>query len=120
MGNTTRHIRLENILKLASRFKFSKDFCAKIDIKPAYFSQVKHNGKSIGGILARRIEKRFGLPEGWMDSRHPDESVSYENSQVGDDALSRALKQVPSSQRDMLARLITAVSEEIQEEEEEK
>ena len=41
-------------------------FCEKVEINPAYFSQITNQSKALGDELARRIERNLGLPIGYI------------------------------------------------------
>jgi hypothetical protein len=63
-------IRRKNLLTLMRLHRQSQaDFARPMDVNPAYLSQIitRHNGRSMGGNFARRVEKAYGLDRGWMD-----------------------------------------------------
>jgi hypothetical protein len=63
-------IRRKNLLTLMrSRRQSPPDFARYMDVNPAYLSRIitRHNGCSMGGNFARRVEKAYGLEPGWMD-----------------------------------------------------
>ncbi len=86
-----KQIRLHNFLALAAGYTTKQEFCRAIDIRPAYFSQVKAGTKAIGDKVARRIEELLELPGGFLDT--------LQNSQ-------KSAEQLPSSAAINLAYLI--------------
>ena len=65
-----------------------KEFSEKIDTAPAVISQITSTTlktkKSMGDILARKIERKIGLPHGWMDAIHTptDDDMSSAESEL--------------------------------------
>lgn len=60
-------IRLANFLVLLEQAGTLERLADKTDSNPTHFSQLKSGNRNIGHRLARRIELKHGLPEGWMD-----------------------------------------------------
>jgi hypothetical protein len=74
-------IRLRNTLWLFEAYKkqvapgspdlhgLSKAFSVFIGISPSYWARMKGPNplKNIGDLLARKIERKFGFPAGWLD-----------------------------------------------------
>jgi hypothetical protein len=79
-------IRLSNTLWLYNGYKsqvapglsevrgLDKKFSEYIGISPSYWTRVKapHPLKNIGDLLARKIERKFRFPLGWLDKAHDD------------------------------------------------
>lgn len=114
MGNTIQETRLLNTLKLASRYKFEKEFCEKIGILPAYFSQVKHKNKNIGSKIARQIEDRLGLENGFLDVQH-DKARAQDRSSAN--TLAMVIEQMPDNLRDQVTRLVYSIASELPDQE---
>ena len=88
-----REIRRQNAKKLAASVGGQAEFGRKVEMSD---SQVTQNlgdkpTKNIGNIIARRIEKAFGKPVGWLDLVHGD---------AGQPA--PALSAVPPVQKDVI------------------
>lgn len=74
-------IRHRNFLHLFNQFihknadlpmrGMAKRFALHLGWSERFFGHIKCSRKNIGAQLARAIEKRFGLPYGWMDCDHP-------------------------------------------------
>jgi hypothetical protein len=60
-------IRLANIERLASSYRYGKEFCSAAGIDPSYLSQLRSRAKILGSDLARRIEARLELDRGALD-----------------------------------------------------
>ena len=72
MASTARKSRRQHLILLIEKWKSEKrgsqkafaDFCSS---NPAHVSQMKKGDREVGDAVARRIEKSFSLPEGYMD-----------------------------------------------------
>lgn len=65
--------------------------------------------RGMGDVLARKIEEKLGLPEGWMDT-----PLSYAEMRGDDDPRSKALavfEALPDYQVDTALRLLAALTE---------
>ena len=64
--------RLDNLLTLLAREGEVQRLADKIGTPPAYISQItSHKTKRhMGAVLARKIERAYNLPRGWMDMPH--------------------------------------------------
>ena len=76
MNLTIDEIRRENLLLLLKESGDRRSLLAeKINTNPAYISQLltpnKDNRRSLGDVLARRLEDVYKKPLGWMDTYHP-------------------------------------------------
>ncbi len=61
-------IRRIKVVELINRFKTQADFADFIDKSPSFVSQFKKGKEAvIGNKVARDIEDKFGLPNGWLD-----------------------------------------------------
>lgn len=81
MTSDIHSIRLRNTLWLFDAYKkqiapgspdlhgLSKSFSAFIGISPSYWTRMKGPNplKNIGDLLARKIERKFRFPAGWLD-----------------------------------------------------
>lgn len=63
-------IRAKNLESLIAESESVKACAAKIGVDPSYISQIRSGLKNIGHQVARRCEKAWGKPEGWMDANH--------------------------------------------------
>lgn len=78
--DTTSQIRQSNFETLYRQFRENhsdqpnrgmlKLFAEKLEMSDRYLSHVKCGRKNIGSNVARQIEQRLKLPEGWMDNQH--------------------------------------------------
>lgn len=81
--DTTSQIRQGNFELLYRQFRdqhselpnrgMLKLFAEKLEMSDRYLSHVKCNRKNIGANVARQIEQRLKLPQGWMDNLHTDD-----------------------------------------------
>jgi len=51
------------------------DFAREVDVSQAHLYQMRTGRRNVGDKIARRIEKRKRLPEGWMDHDHAPEGL---------------------------------------------
>ena len=72
MATTSSSIRLANLRNLIKRAGGPADAARKLDMDDSQLSQIagKNPIRNIGTSLARRIEKAFKRPEGWLDVPH--------------------------------------------------
>ncbi|SIT50474.1 hypothetical protein BN2476_830045 [Paraburkholderia piptadeniae] len=84
-----KEIRRENFLFLFEQFKervrqtlpsepdrgMLKRFAEQLDISDKFVSHINTGRKPIGDKTAMKIEDSMGLPRGWMDETHSEESV---------------------------------------------
>jgi SOS-response transcriptional repressor LexA len=72
MPTTSSSIRLENFRELINKAGGPTDAGRKLDMDASQLSQIagKNPVRNIGTTLARRIEKAFRKPEGWLDVPH--------------------------------------------------
>ena len=72
MPTTSSSIRLENLRALITKAGGPAEAARKLDMDNSQLSQIagKHPIRNIGTALARRIEKAFRRPEGWLDVPH--------------------------------------------------
>jgi SOS-response transcriptional repressor LexA len=72
MPTTSSSIRLENLRALITNVGGPAEAARKLDMDDSQLSQIagKHPVRNIGTALARRIEKAFRRPEGWLDVPH--------------------------------------------------
>jgi SOS-response transcriptional repressor LexA len=72
MPTTSSDIRLANLRELIRKAGGPAEAARKLDMDDSQLSQVagKHPSRNIGTSLARRIEKAFRKPEGWLDMPH--------------------------------------------------
>lgn len=77
-GMRIEQIRATNLKSVAERFTDGNlaRLAREVDTDSAYLYQIlsEKTRKRMGDDLAQRIEARFGLPTGWMDQLHGDES----------------------------------------------
>jgi len=67
-----KDIRLANLEKLISKEVSATVFAHKIEMSPSQLSQIRNPkySRSVGNVMARRVEKIFALGHGWMDRLH--------------------------------------------------
>ncbi len=72
MATTSSSIRLANLRALIKRAGGPADAARKLNMDDSQLSQIagKTPIRNIGTALARRIEKAFRRPEGWLDVPH--------------------------------------------------
>jgi SOS-response transcriptional repressor LexA len=72
MPTTSSSIRLENLRELIRKAGGAAEAARKLDMDDSQLSQIagKNPIRNIGTALARRIEKTFRRPEGWLDVPH--------------------------------------------------
>lgn len=89
-GSELNEIRLANTLRLFESFKqmiapgspdlrgLDRSFAANLGVSPSYWAQIKspQRIKGIGKNLARQFERKFYMPEGWLDEPHEDELIT--------------------------------------------
>jgi len=70
-------IRRKNLRKFIEKMKSQADLADKLEMDPSYLSQIAgiNPSKNIGTRVARDIEKKLGLSDGWMDRDHSGEST---------------------------------------------
>lgn len=73
-GMTREETRRENARKLASGKGGKTEFARLVAMEPSQVSQLigPKPTKNIGNSIARRIERAYQLPEGWIDVSHPE------------------------------------------------
>ena len=69
-------IRLANLLSLIDEAGNASELARRIGSDPNYISQIisPKAKRNVGHSFARRIEKAFGKPSGWMDQIHHGET----------------------------------------------
>jgi hypothetical protein len=105
-------VRLRNLIALTKRYKTKREFCRLVGIDESQHTQLTRRLKSMGNIIARRIEQSLELPEGWMDVDQASEPQSQEQeSIIHQDTLGLALtiQQLPADIKTHLIRLVRAV-----------
>ena len=72
MPITASSIRLDNLRELIKKAGGPSEAARKLDMDASQLSQIagKHPIRNVGTTLARRIEKAFRKPEGWLDVPH--------------------------------------------------
>lgn len=85
-------IRLQNYNALMREFRdrpeeanlpkhgLLRRFGAHAGLSSAYLSQINVGHKNIGDTTARRMEKAFGRPHGWLDNDHSKEDTQARTS----------------------------------------
>jgi hypothetical protein len=74
-GMTNSEVRRENARLLATKVGGDAKFAEMMDMDASQVSHIigKTPVKNIGNIIARRIEDKFALPRGWLDTPHFEE-----------------------------------------------
>lgn len=72
MAHTSSSIRLANLRALIKKVGGPAEAARRLDMDDSQLSQIsgRHPIRNIGATLARRIEKAFKRPEGWLDVPH--------------------------------------------------
>ena len=75
------------------------EFAKKIETDPSYIYQIfsEVTSKNIGDDLARRIERAYNKPDGWMDNNHEDEEAM---------AIAREILKLPKEQLAIIKALL--------------
>jgi hypothetical protein len=105
-----KEIRLNNMLKCASKYRFDKDFCEVIGIRPTYMTALKSKEKGIGDNLARQIEDRLKLTPGWMDKDHTEVIADPISNGA---AMAALIDQLPESIAESMKRMIFSIHLEL-------
>lgn len=73
-------VRSKNLDYLIRKEKSAAEFARKIDMSKSQLSQLRStkNNRTIGNLIARKIEEKLNLTNGWMDEIHH-ESLSPED-----------------------------------------
>lgn len=105
---TVSEIRLQNFLNLAQQEELFNRFCERVGIQESYGSRIKSKDRPVGNTIARRVEQRLGLPEGWMDASH---ETAQPQTQEGPSSAGIALliDRLPVATRTRLISLIHAM-----------
>ena len=82
---TREQIRRDNARKLASKGGGKAAFARLVQMEASQVSQLigPNPVKNIGNSIARRIERAHDLPEGWLDSSHPELDASADGESDG-------------------------------------
>jgi hypothetical protein len=73
MASTIKEIREQNLKILIIESGLSQGaFALKVETAPAYISQIfsTTTKRSMGDLVARKIEQKMNIPKGWMDTPH--------------------------------------------------
>ncbi|HHQ2586108.1 TPA: LexA family protein [Providencia rettgeri] len=92
---TIDQIRAENARKLRDSVGGNAAFASHIDREPTQVSRLIgiNPTKKIGDLMARHIEKCFGLPTGWLDTEHNE--VKANPPEITSPAKEFKIRQVP-------------------------
>lgn len=117
-GMDIHQYRLDNLLRLAARFKSDREFAAVAGINHTYLPQLKAGTKRLGHQLVRRIEINLQLEPGWMDHDHsprpqlalppPAAAESPKEAQLR--VISTAAGALPDRLREQVARMVVEMS----------
>lgn len=79
--NTVYEIRKLNAIDLCKKTGGMKSFSKKIDANYLYITRTigSKSTQNIGDETARKIEKSFELPHGWLDNEHSDDKTDSIN-----------------------------------------
>lgn len=69
-----RTIRKSNLLAQIARFDSQRAFADRAGLVPTHVSQMVTGRRNMGDEVARRIERKLALPEGYMDIQHKSQS----------------------------------------------
>lgn len=113
---TVGQIRRENLLSLEQKHGSLAALNDKLSLArtDATLSQIKNQSissrgkaRSMGTVLARRIELQLNLPEGWMDNDHNPPSYRQQRMEL---AL-KAMEQLPDDQFNKAIKIIDTLAE---------
>jgi hypothetical protein len=102
----------ENLAALAAKYGGQTELAKKVGKSKAWISQLigKNPKRPVGDVAASKIEKKLGLPEGWLDSTHKKATVNQEilieSVQLVWDVLGEEKVTLPALK---MARLVAAV-----------
>lgn len=65
-----KQIRAQNFRALMAGFEKDADFADYIGMSPGQVSLIKNGHNRIGDSIARKVERAFSKPPGWMDTHH--------------------------------------------------
>lgn len=107
-----RTIRKENLLAQIARFGTQRAFAEQAGLATAHVSQMVTNRRQMGDEVARRIEKKLNLTDGYMDLQHDPSSydtepVSRQHNRVAEndsETLQSLLLKVDQMRQGMSAR----------------
>lgn len=68
-GMENKEIRRHNFMLLKGKDTL-EELARKLDGNPSHLSQINTGHRDIGDALARKIEKKYRKPRGWMDVAH--------------------------------------------------
>lgn len=71
-----RQIRRANLIALIGE-GIQAELGDKWEVKPSILSNIVTDQRGMGPKIARRIEEKEGLPEGWMDVLHPSDELEH-------------------------------------------
>lgn len=110
---TREELRRENARKLASGKGGKADFARLVSMEPSQVSQLigPSPTKNIGNSIARRIERAYQLPEGWLDESHPESPMRSEDEESGaaDVSATANKKEAPAAQDDLLLTIVEMI-----------
>jgi transcriptional regulator with XRE-family HTH domain len=69
-----REVRRDNLLQLLKGYETQEEFAEKSGLAAPHVSQMVNNKRAMGEVVARRIEEKQRLPDGWMDQDHREEA----------------------------------------------
>lgn len=96
-----KDIRLANLEKLISKEISATVFAHKIEMSPSQLSQIRNPkySRSVGNAMARRVEKIFSLPHGWMDKLQVNQETEPEFHNPAIDPFLPQIAEMPITQR---------------------
>ncbi|MCU0806571.1 MAG: hypothetical protein MUC53_01060 [Candidatus Contendobacter sp.] len=100
-----REIRRQNLALLRQQEGSIRALADRVETDPNYLSQIlgfagKHR---MGHAMARRFERAFGKPEGWMDQQHNEK----EDGELME--IARMIKLLPVQQRNSVKSLVRSM-----------
>lgn len=115
-------IRFKNYIKLRARFRERPEevllpergslgrFATFIEVSEAYLSHVNNRRKPVGNKTAKKLEKAFELPHGWVDNDH-DRLLESDSCQAEKGFVAIAMKLYKESPIEMQALLLRYMAE---------
>lgn len=101
-----RKIRLKQLIaRVRGDGGNQADVARRVQTDPAYLSQILgKEGREVGDELARRLEKAFKMPHGWMDT------LGEQGAEVSSQVMGMALEidDLPQAQKEAIKTMLAA------------
>lgn len=108
-----KEIRTENLKNLIQGFRTLKEFADFADMDASQVSQLKNRHGNIGDNIARKLEKKFKKPKGWMDVQHEGMIKDVDSPYVISDNENPITTESPDHSDELILRLLMIINEGI-------